>query len=51
MILKQVLCLVSFIVLSQVQLFLTPWTVAHQAPLSIDFCRREYWRLPWWLRW
>ena len=25
----------------------TPWTVAHQAPLSIRFCRREYWsRLP-----
>ena len=21
-----------------------PWTVAHQAPLSIEFCRQEYWR-------
>ena len=25
----------------------TPWTVAHQAPLSIKFSRHEYWsRLP-----
>ena len=24
-----------------------PWTVAHQAPLSIEFSRQEYWsRLP-----
>ena len=21
----------------------TPWTVAHQAPLSMGFCRQEYW--------
>ena len=28
---------------SQVQLFATPWTVAHQAPLSMDFSRQEYW--------
>ena len=21
----------------------TPWTVAHQAPLSVGFCRQEYW--------
>ena len=21
----------------------TPWTVAHQAPLSMEFCRQEYW--------
>ena len=28
-------------------LFVTPWTVAHQAPLSMDFSRKEYWsRLP-----
>ena len=26
-----------------VQLFVTPWTVAHQAPLSIGFSRQEYW--------
>jgi len=21
----------------------TPWTVAHQAPLSMEFSRQEYW--------
>ena len=26
-----------------VQLFVTPWTVAHQAPLSMGFFRQEYW--------
>ena len=25
------------------QLFVTPWTVAHQAPLSMGFSRKEYW--------
>ena len=29
--------------LSPVQLLATPWTVAHQAPLSMEFSRREYW--------
>ena len=29
--------------LSRVQLFATPWTVAHQAPLSKGFSRQEYW--------
>ena len=29
--------------LSCVQLFATPWTVAHQAPLSMRFPRLEYW--------
>ena len=28
---------------SHVQLFVTPWTVAHQAPLSMGFSRQEYW--------
>ena len=28
---------------SCVQLFATPWTVAHQAPLSVGFSRQEYW--------
>ena len=28
---------------SRVQLFTTPWTVAHQAPLSMGFSRQEYW--------
>ena len=26
-----------------VQLFATPWTVAHQVPLSMGFFRQEYW--------
>ena len=28
---------------SHVRLFVTPWTVAHQAPLSMGFPRQEYW--------
>ena len=30
-------------VLSYVQLFATPWTVALQAPQSMGFSRQEYW--------
>ena len=29
--------------LSCLQLFATPWTVAHQAPPSMGFSRQEYW--------
>ena len=29
--------------LSHIQLCTTPWTVAHQAPLSMGFSRQEYW--------
>ena len=29
--------------LGHVQLFATPWTVAHKAPLSMGFPRQEYW--------
>ena len=29
--------------LCHVQLLVTPWTVALQAPLSIEFSRQEYW--------
>ena len=28
--------------ISRVQLSVTPWTIAHQAPLSIEFSRQEY---------
>ena len=28
---------------SHVRLLVTPWTVAHQAPLSMGFSRQEYW--------
>ena len=30
-------------VFSHVQLFATPWTVAHQAPLFMGFFTQEYW--------
>ena len=30
-------------VLSHVQLFVTPWTIARQAPLSMEFSRQEFW--------
>ena len=30
-------------VLGCVQLFATPWTVARQAPLSMEFSRQEHW--------
>ena len=29
--------------LSHARLFVTPWTVAHQAPLSMEFHKKEYW--------
>ena len=28
---------------SRSRLFVTPWTVAHQTPLSMGFSRQEYW--------
>ena len=30
-------------VFSHVQLFADPWTVVHQAPLSMEFSKQEYW--------
>jgi len=30
--------------LSHVQLFMTPWTVAHQVPLSMGLSQQESWR-------
>ena len=30
-------------VFSHGQLFATPWTIAHQVPLSMEFSRHEYW--------
>ena len=29
--------------LSRVQLFVTPWTAASQAPPSVGFSKQEYW--------
>ena len=35
------------LLLKRVRLFETPWTVAPQAPLSMEFSRQEYWsKLP-----
>ena len=31
------------VLLSHVQFFATPWTVDHQAPLPMEFSRKEYW--------
>ena len=40
------LCVLSHIIVSfsHVLLFVTPWTEAHEDPLSMEFCRQEYWR-------
>ena len=38
---SDVMCVLSCF--SHVQLFTTPWTVAHQAPLSMGFSRQDYW--------
>ena len=37
------LFIVVVLLLSRVLLFATPWTVGHQAPLSMDFSQQEYW--------
>ena len=34
---------VVVVLVSRVQLFVIPWTVAHQASLSMEFFRQEYW--------
>ena len=39
--LKHLCCVLSRF--SRVQLFVTLWTVAHQAPLSMGFSRQGYW--------
>ena len=42
----QIFSVTLFVLLScfsHVQLYVTPWTVAHQAPLSMGFPRQEYW--------
>ena len=28
---------------SRVQLFVIPWIITHQVPLSMGFCMQEYW--------
>ena len=41
---RMCVCVCVCELLSCVWLFATPWTVAHQAPLSMGFSRQEYWR-------
>ena len=33
----------ALVVFSLSCVFVTPWTVAHQAPLSMGFSRQDYW--------
>ena len=40
---KQKQCLEGNLQLSRVRPFATPWTAAHQAPLSMGFFRQEHW--------
>ena len=40
---KGYFCYVTMCMLHHIQFFVTPWTVAHQAPLSMGFFRQEYW--------
>ena len=43
---KNKYCLISLIKcqsFSRIQLFRTPWTIAHQVPLLTEFSRQEYW--------
>ena len=35
--------IIVLVELSCIQLFVTPWTVAHQASLSMGFSLQEYW--------
>ena len=43
---SEFICITSHVqsMLSRVQFFATPWTVACRAPLSMEFSRQEYWR-------
>ena len=36
-------CTILYYALSSIPLFVIPWTVAPQAPLSMEFSRHEYW--------
>ena len=38
-----IICVCCVLLLSRVRLFVTTWTVAHQAPLFMGFSRHEYW--------
>ena len=40
---QRMVCACVLSCFSCVQLFVTQWTIAHQAPLSLGFSRQEYW--------
>ena len=37
------MCVCALKLLSWVQLFMAPWTMAHQAPLPMEFSKQKYW--------
>ena len=41
---KDIRCKWGYELLPCIRLFVTPWTVAHQASVSMEFSRQEYWR-------
>ena len=43
MALNEAIFILKVLVFSCVRLFVTPWTVAHQVSLSVEFSRQEYW--------
>jgi len=38
---RMAVCVLSHV--TKLRLFVTPWTVAHQAPLSMEISKQEYW--------
>ena len=42
-IITKVSVVVMLVVFSHVQLFVIPWSVANNTPLSMEFSRQEYW--------
>ena len=43
MLFSRIRCIIDTCMLSCVQFFATLWTVAHEAPLSNGFSKKEYW--------
>ena len=40
---EQLVCVNPAKFLQSYLTLVTPWTIAHQAPLSMGFCRQEHW--------